>query len=92
MSIQGRKIGFIGAGNMGEALIKGLTATNLVPPKASTSAGSSSGAQPAFCASPATFTSIRQGWSCPATAARRAISSRSERLSTEWTSAQAPAT
>ena len=34
MSIQGRKIGFIGAGNMGEALIKGLTATNLVPAKA----------------------------------------------------------
>ena len=34
MSIKGRKVGFIGAGNMGEALIKGLVAANLVPPKA----------------------------------------------------------
>lgn len=34
MSIKGRKVGFIGAGNMGEALIKGLVAANLVPAKA----------------------------------------------------------
>ena len=34
MSIKGQKVGFIGAGNMGEALIKGLVAANLVPPDA----------------------------------------------------------
>ncbi len=34
MSIKGQKVGFIGAGNMGEALIKGLLAANLVPPEA----------------------------------------------------------
>ncbi|MGH7278166.1 MAG: pyrroline-5-carboxylate reductase [Candidatus Rokuibacteriota bacterium] len=31
MSIKGKKVGFIGAGNMGEALIKGLVAADLVP-------------------------------------------------------------
>ncbi|HMH48679.1 MAG TPA: pyrroline-5-carboxylate reductase [Candidatus Acidoferrum sp.] len=31
MSIKGQKVGFIGGGNMGEALIKGLIAANLVP-------------------------------------------------------------
>ena len=31
MSIQGRRVAFLGAGNMGEALIKGLTQTGLVP-------------------------------------------------------------
>ena len=34
MSIKGQKVGFIGGGNMGEALIKGLLAANLVPPEA----------------------------------------------------------
>jgi pyrroline-5-carboxylate reductase len=34
VSIKGRKVGFIGGGNMGEALIKGLLAANLVPPEA----------------------------------------------------------
>ena len=33
MSIKGKKVGFIGAGNMGEALIKGLVAANLVRPE-----------------------------------------------------------
>ena len=31
MSIKGRRVAFLGAGNMGEALIKGLTQTGLVP-------------------------------------------------------------
>jgi len=31
VSIKGQKVGFIGGGNMGEALIKGLIAANLVP-------------------------------------------------------------
>lgn len=34
MSVKGQKVGFIGGGNMGEALIKGLVAANLVPAKA----------------------------------------------------------
>jgi pyrroline-5-carboxylate reductase len=34
MSIKGQKVGFVGAGNMGEALIKGLLAANLVPAEA----------------------------------------------------------
>ncbi len=34
MTIKGQKIGFVGAGNMGEAMIKGLLAANLVPPEA----------------------------------------------------------
>jgi pyrroline-5-carboxylate reductase len=34
MSIQGKTIGFLGAGNMGEALIKGLLHTGLIPPGA----------------------------------------------------------
>ncbi|MBI3637339.1 MAG: NAD(P)-binding domain-containing protein, partial [Candidatus Rokubacteria bacterium] len=34
MTIKGKKVGFIGAGNMGEALIKGLTAASLVPAEA----------------------------------------------------------
>jgi pyrroline-5-carboxylate reductase len=34
VSIKGQKVGFLGSGNMGEALIKGLTAANLVPPEA----------------------------------------------------------
>jgi pyrroline-5-carboxylate reductase len=34
VSIKGRKVGFIGGGNMGEALIKGVLAANLVPPEA----------------------------------------------------------
>jgi pyrroline-5-carboxylate reductase len=34
MTIKGRTVGFVGAGNMGEALIKGLIAANLVPAKA----------------------------------------------------------
>jgi pyrroline-5-carboxylate reductase len=34
VSIKGQKVGFIGSGNMGEALIKGLTAANLVSPDA----------------------------------------------------------
>lgn len=34
MSVKGQKVGFIGGGNMGEALIKGLVAANLVPPEA----------------------------------------------------------
>ncbi len=33
MSIKGKKIGFLGAGNMGEALIKGLLRTGLIPPE-----------------------------------------------------------
>ena len=31
MSIKGKRVGFLGAGNMGEALIKGLRAVDLVP-------------------------------------------------------------
>ncbi|OLC01407.1 MAG: pyrroline-5-carboxylate reductase [Candidatus Rokubacteria bacterium 13_1_40CM_68_15] len=31
MSLKGKKVGFIGSGNMGEALIKGLTVANVVP-------------------------------------------------------------
>jgi len=31
VSVKGQKVGFIGGGNMGEALIKGLVAANLVP-------------------------------------------------------------
>jgi len=34
VSIKGQKVGFIGGGNMGEALIKGLIAANLVPGEA----------------------------------------------------------
>jgi pyrroline-5-carboxylate reductase len=33
MSLKGKKVGFIGSGNMGEALIKGLTAASVVPNK-----------------------------------------------------------
>ncbi len=31
MSVKGKRVGFVGAGNMGEALIKGLVKSNLVP-------------------------------------------------------------
>ena len=31
MTLKGKKVGFIGSGNMGEALIKGLTTANVVP-------------------------------------------------------------
>ena len=34
MSIKGQKVGFIGGGNMGEALIKGLVSASLVPSEA----------------------------------------------------------
>lgn len=34
MSVKGKRVGFVGAGNMGEALIKGLATANLVPPDA----------------------------------------------------------
>jgi pyrroline-5-carboxylate reductase len=34
MSLKGRKVGFIGAGNMGEALIKGLVSASVVPAEA----------------------------------------------------------
>ncbi len=34
MTIKGKKVGFVGAGNMGEALIKGLLEANLVPAEA----------------------------------------------------------
>ena len=34
MNIKGKKVGFVGAGNMGEALIKGLLAASLVPAEA----------------------------------------------------------
>lgn len=34
MSIKGKKVGFVGAGNMGEALIKGLVAASVAPPEA----------------------------------------------------------
>lgn len=34
MSIKGKKIGFLGGGNMGEALIRGLLKTGLIPPEA----------------------------------------------------------
>lgn len=34
MSLKDKKVGFLGAGNMGEALIKGLTAARVVPPRA----------------------------------------------------------
>jgi pyrroline-5-carboxylate reductase len=34
MTIKGQTVGFVGAGNMGEALIKGLLAANLVPAEA----------------------------------------------------------
>ena len=31
MSVKGKRVGFIGGGNMGEALIKGLLGASLVP-------------------------------------------------------------
>jgi pyrroline-5-carboxylate reductase len=31
MSLKGKRVGFIGGGNMGEALIRGLLGANLVP-------------------------------------------------------------
>ena len=31
MSVKGKKVGFVGGGNMGEALIRGLVESNLVP-------------------------------------------------------------
>jgi pyrroline-5-carboxylate reductase len=34
MSLKGKKVGFVGAGNMGEALIKGLIEASVVPPEA----------------------------------------------------------
>jgi pyrroline-5-carboxylate reductase len=34
VSVKGKKVGFVGAGNMGEALIKGLVESNLVPANA----------------------------------------------------------
>jgi pyrroline-5-carboxylate reductase len=34
MSLKGKTVGFIGAGNMGEALIRGLVSANVVPPEA----------------------------------------------------------
>jgi pyrroline-5-carboxylate reductase len=34
MSIKGQKVGFVGAGNMAEALVKGLLGASLVPPEA----------------------------------------------------------
>jgi pyrroline-5-carboxylate reductase len=34
MTIKGRTVGFVGAGNMGEALIKGLVGANLIPAEA----------------------------------------------------------
>ena len=34
MTIKGKTVGFVGAGNMGEALIKGLLAANRVPAEA----------------------------------------------------------
>jgi pyrroline-5-carboxylate reductase len=34
MSLKGKKVGFIGAGNMGEALIRGLVAASVVEPEA----------------------------------------------------------
>src|SRR4029450_7201242 len=33
MSVKGKRVGFIGGGNMGEALIKGLLGASLVPPE-----------------------------------------------------------
>ncbi len=33
MSVKGKKIGFLGGGNMGEALIRGLLKTGLIPPE-----------------------------------------------------------
>jgi pyrroline-5-carboxylate reductase len=33
MSLKGKRVGFIGSGNMGEALIKGLTSAGVVPPE-----------------------------------------------------------
>src|SRR4051812_12333915 len=34
MGVKGRKVGFVGGGNMGEALIRGLVESSLVPPDA----------------------------------------------------------
>lgn len=34
MSLKGRKVGFLGAGNMGEALIRGLVSARVLPPEA----------------------------------------------------------
>src|ERR687886_540159 len=34
MGVKGKKVGFVGGGNMGEALIRGLVESNLVPPDA----------------------------------------------------------
>ena len=32
MSIKGKRVGFLGAGNMGEAMIRGMVQAGLVPP------------------------------------------------------------
>ncbi|HUG36432.1 MAG TPA: pyrroline-5-carboxylate reductase, partial [Candidatus Limnocylindrales bacterium] len=34
MTVKNKRVGFLGAGNMGDALIKGIVATGLVPPSA----------------------------------------------------------
>lgn len=34
MSVKGKRIGFLGGGNMGEALVRGLLKTGLIPPEA----------------------------------------------------------
>jgi pyrroline-5-carboxylate reductase len=53
MTIKGRTIGFIGGGNMGEALIKGLLGASLVPASAIGFTGSRSRPTTAsWCATP----------------------------------------
>jgi pyrroline-5-carboxylate reductase len=42
MSVKGKQIGFVGCGNMGEALVKGLVEASVVPPEAISAADSRS--------------------------------------------------
>ena len=48
MSIKGKRVAFLGAGNMGEALIKGLTQGGLVPAGSISAAGMHEGLQHRF--------------------------------------------
>ena len=60
MSVKGKRVGFIGGGNMGEALIKGLLGASLVPPDMITatdvSAPSAPASSPGSSGSPPTAT------------------------------------
>ena len=67
MTIKGKTIGFVGAGNMGEAMIKGLLAANLVPPEsicasASRSSTGSTGSRSPPTTRSSSVTSTSSSW------------------------------